>query len=60
MPVFQLDLNPALVGLSMAYGITLIGRIQNCIRTSAEVENLVRIYAHSTDIYIATAKSNIY
>ena len=38
-----LDLDPALVGLSMVYAITLVGRFQNCIRTSAEVENLVRI-----------------
>ena len=41
-----LDLDPALVGLSMAYAITLIGMLQHCIRTSAEIENLVRIYSH--------------
>ena len=39
-----LDLDPALIGLSMAYAITLIGMFQHCIRTSAEVENLVRNY----------------
>ena len=41
-----LDLDPALVGLSMTYAVTLIGMFQHCIRTSAEVENLVRIYTH--------------
>ena len=39
-----LDLDPALTGLSMAYAIALIGMFQHCIRTSAEVENLVRNY----------------
>ena len=41
----SIDLDPALVGLSMVYAITLIGRLQNSIRTSAEVENLVRNYS---------------
>ncbi|XP_065919884.1 ATP-binding cassette sub-family C member 4-like isoform X2 [Dysidea avara] len=35
------SLDPALVGLSMVYAVTLIGRFQNCIRASAEVENLL-------------------
>ena len=39
-----LDLDPALIGLSMAYAIALIDIFQHCIRTSAEVENLVRNY----------------
>jgi len=35
------DLDPGLVGLSLAYTITLIGMFQYCVRISAEVENLV-------------------
>ena len=35
-------LDPGLVGLSLAYTITLIGMFQYCVRISAEVENLVR------------------
>ena len=30
------------MGLSLAYAITLTGMFQYCVRTSAEVENLVR------------------
>ena len=37
-----LGVDPALVGLSMYYAIRLIGQLQFTIRTSAEVENLVR------------------
>ena len=37
-----LGLDPSLVGLSLAYTITLIGMFQYCVRVSAEVENLVR------------------
>jgi len=28
----------------MVYAVTLIGRFQNCVRLSAEVENLVIVY----------------
>ena len=42
--LFILDLDPALVGLSLAYSITLTGMFQYCVRVSAEVENLVNIY----------------
>ena len=45
------DLDPALVGLTMVYAITLIGRFQNCIRTSAEVENLVRNFTMNAKNY---------
>jgi len=41
MHIIPIGLDPALVGLSMAYCITLIGMFQHCIRTSAEVEDLV-------------------
>lgn len=37
-----LGLDPDLVGLSLAYVITLTGMFQYCVRVSAEVENLVR------------------
>ena len=51
-----LDLDPALVGLSMAYAITLIGMLQHCIRTSAEIENLVRINSHlASSLCVLTA-----
>ena len=45
MVVYQfsvlLGLDPGLVGLSLAYTITLTGMFQYCVRISAEVENLV-------------------
>ena len=37
-----LDLDPGLVGLSLVYVITLADMFQYCVRTSAEVENLVK------------------
>ena len=40
-----LDLDPGLVGLSLAYSITLTGMFQYCVRVSAEVENLVSSYS---------------
>ena len=36
-----LVLDPALIGLSLAYGVSLIGILQYSVRLSAEVENLV-------------------
>ena len=58
--VHFLDLDPGLVGLSLAYSITLTGMFQYCVRVSAEVENLVNIYpmhlgnacAHTTTLYV--------
>ena len=45
MVVYQfsvlLGLDPGLVGLSIAYTITLTGMFQYCVCVSAEVENLV-------------------
>ena len=55
----NLDLDPALIGLSMAYAITLIGMFQHCIRTSAEVENLVRICSFLAAICIITKCNTI-
>ena len=40
--VYHLGVDPALVGLSMFYAINLVGLLQFVIRTSADVENLVR------------------
>ena len=40
--IYFAGLDPSLVGLSLAYIITLIGMFQYCVRVSAEVENLVR------------------
>ena len=37
-----IDVDPALVGLSLFYAIRLTGLLQFTIRTSADVENLVR------------------
>ena len=34
-------LDPALIGLSLAYGVSLSGVLQYSVRLSAEVENLV-------------------
>ena len=39
-----LVLDPALIGLSLAYGVSLIGILQYSVRLSAEVENLVIRY----------------
>ena len=36
-----LVLDPALVGLSIAYGVSLSNTLQYSVRLSAEVENLV-------------------
>ena len=36
-----LVLDPTLIGLSLAYGVSLIGILQYSVRLSAEVENLV-------------------
>ena len=35
----------------MTYAVTLIGTFQHCIRTSAEVENLVRTYTQLAVMY---------
>ena len=40
--VYCLDVDPALVGLSLFYAIRLTGLLQFTIRTSADMENLVR------------------
>ena len=41
MYVCLLVLDPALIGLSLAYGVSLSGVLQYSVRLSAEVENLV-------------------
>ena len=40
--VYLTELNPGLVGLALAYSVSLAGRLQYCVRLSAEIENLVR------------------
>ena len=45
-------LDPALVGLSMFYAMTISGLVQFTIRTSALVENLVRINVVTVDMCI--------
>ena len=42
--VLFLVLDPALIGLSLAYGVSLSNIVQYSVRLSAEVENLVRKY----------------
>ena len=37
------DLNAGVVGLALAYAISLNGEFQYCVRQSAEVENLVSV-----------------
>ena len=37
-------LDPALVGLSITYAVTLVNVTQYFIRTNAEVENLVSLF----------------
>ena len=49
-----LGLDPGLVGLSLAYTITLTGMFQYCVRISAEVENLVSDLFIDCDNYIIT------
>lgn len=39
--LFLKGLSPSLVGLALAYSISLSGMFQYCMRQSAEVENLV-------------------
>ena len=36
-----LELNPGVVGLALVYVVSLAGRLQYCVRLSAEIENLV-------------------
>ena len=50
MTYYFLGLDPSLVGLSLAYTITLIGMFQYCVRVSAEVENLVSSI-NETEVY---------
>ena len=38
---FYIVLDPALIGLSLAYGVSLTGILQYSVQLSAEVENLV-------------------
>ena len=40
--IYLTELNPGLVGLALAYSVSLAGRLQYCVRLSAEIENLVR------------------
>ena len=47
----SLGLDPGLVGLSLAYVIVLADLFQYCMRTSAEVESLVRNSSPSTKEY---------
>ena len=51
MTYYFLGLDPSLVGLSLAYTITLIGMFQYCVRVSAEVENLVRSSINETEVH---------
>lgn len=44
MPCSYLVLDPALIGLSLAYSATLTVTVQYALRLSGEVENLVRTY----------------
>ena len=39
-------LDPALIGLSLAYGASLTIGLQYSVRLSAEIENLVSIYRY--------------
>jgi len=41
--IYTTDLDPALVGLSMAYAVDLTGLVQYTMRISAEVEDLVML-----------------
>ena len=51
-----LDLDPALVGFSMVYAITLIGMLQHCIQTNDKIENLARINSHlASSLCVLTA-----
>lgn len=52
MTFICLGLDPGLVGLSLAYTITLTGMFQYCVRVSAEVENLVRKLFSFSMVYI--------
>jgi len=45
---FTLALDPALVGLSLVYTISLVGLFQYVVILSAEVEGLVCIYINYT------------
>ena len=38
-----LDLDAGIVGLGLAYTISLAGILQYCVRQSAEVENIVSV-----------------
>ena len=44
--VLFLVLDPALIGLSLAYGVSLTVSLQYSVRLSAEVENLVSMYRY--------------
>lgn len=51
-------LDPSLVGLSLAYIITLTGMLQYCVRISAEVENLV--FKQLVHVAICSNNSNLF
>ena len=50
MFLFTVALDPALIGLSLVYTVSLVGLFQYVIILSTEVEGLVRIYVLSTGV----------